>query len=88
MQPSIPETWKKETSSLMVATPSSRTPFVVTVNSLTEGFNFIGTGVSGGEEGAPERPIYHARWPEEAYELVAPILTKIAAVAEDGEPLL
>ena len=49
------------------------------------GINFIGTGVSGGEEGA-ERTIYHAWWTKEAYELVAPILEKISAKAEDGEP--
>ncbi len=36
--------------------------------------------------GGAERAVHHAWWPEEAYELVAPILTKIAAVAEDGEP--
>lgn len=33
-----------------------------------------------------ERTFHHARGQKEAYELVAPILTKIAAVAEDGEP--
>ncbi len=51
-----------------------------------EGFNFIGTGVSGGEEGALKGPSIMPGGQKEAYELVAPILTKIAAVAEDGEP--
>ena len=50
-----------------------------------EGFNFIGTGVSGGE-GVFERAFHHAGGQKEAYELVAPILKQIAAVAEDGEP--
>lgn len=49
------------------------------------GFNFIGTGVSGGEEGALKGPSIMPGGQKEAYELVAPILKKIAAVAE-GEP--
>lgn len=51
-----------------------------------DGFNFIGTGVSGGEEGALKGPSIMPGGQKHAYELVAPILTKIAAVAEDGEP--
>lgn len=51
-----------------------------------EGFNFIGTGVSGGEEGALKGPSIMPGGQKHAYELVAPILTRIAAVAEDGEP--
>jgi len=51
-----------------------------------EGFNFIGTGVSGGEEGALKGPSIMPGGQKEAYELVAPILKQIAAVAEDGEP--
>ncbi|OTQ57368.1 NADP-dependent phosphogluconate dehydrogenase [Gilliamella sp. A7] len=50
-----------------------------------EGFNFIGTGVSGGEEGALKGPSIMPGGQKEAYELVAPILEKIAAKA-DGEP--
>lgn len=50
-----------------------------------EGFNFIGTGVSGGEEGALKGPSIMPGGQKHAYELVAPILEKIAAVAEDGE---
>lgn len=49
------------------------------------GFNFIGTGVSGGEEGALKGPSIMPGGQKEAYQLVAPILEKIAAVAE-GEP--
>lgn len=51
-----------------------------------EGFNFIGTGVSGGEEGALKGPSIMPGGQKEAYDLVAPILEQIAAVAEDGEP--
>ncbi|MGX7419692.1 NADP-dependent phosphogluconate dehydrogenase [Carnobacterium gallinarum] len=53
------------------------------------GINFIGTGVSGGEEGALKGPAIMPGGQKEAYELVAPILEKIAAVAkEDGEPCI
>ena len=50
-----------------------------------KGFNFIGTGASGGEEGALKGPSIMPGGQKEAYELVAPILNKIAARAEDGE---
>ncbi|WP_058962028.1 NADP-dependent phosphogluconate dehydrogenase [Type-E symbiont of Plautia stali] len=50
-----------------------------------QGFNFIGTGVSGGEEGALKGPSIMPGGQKEAYELVAPIFDKIAARAEDGE---
>lgn len=50
-----------------------------------EGFNFIGTGVSGGEEGALKGPSIMPGGQRRAYDLVAPILQEIAAVA-DGEP--
>lgn len=47
-----------------------------------QGFNFIGTGVSGGEEGALKGPSIMPGGQKEAYELVAPILNEIAARAE------
>ncbi len=47
-----------------------------------QGFNFIGTGVSGGEEGALKGPSIMPGGQKEAYQLVAPILDKIAARAE------
>ena len=51
------------------------------------GINFIGTGVSGGEEGALKGPAIMPGGQKEAYDLVAPILEKIAAKAPaDGEP--
>ncbi len=51
-----------------------------------EGFNFIGTGVSGGEEGALRGPSIMPGGQREAYDALAPILRSIAAKAEDGEP--
>lgn len=51
------------------------------------GINFIGTGVSGGEEGALKGPSIMPGGQKEAYELVAPILEQISAKAEeDGKP--
>ncbi|ADJ78849.1 NADP-dependent phosphogluconate dehydrogenase [Lactobacillus salivarius] len=49
------------------------------------GINFIGMGVSGGEKGALEGPSLMPGGQKEAYDLVEPILKKIAAKAEDGE---
>lgn len=43
------------------------------------GINFIGTGVSGGEEGALKGPSIMPGGQKEAYELVAPIFKEIAA---------
>ena len=54
--------------------------------SLAErGLLFIGTGVSGGEEGALKGPSIMPGGQPEAYALVAPVFTKIAAQV-DGEP--
>ena len=50
------------------------------------GLHFIGTGVSGGEEGALKGPSIMPGGQKEAYDLVDPILTEIAAKAPDGEP--
>jgi 6-phosphogluconate dehydrogenase len=49
------------------------------------GFRFIGAGVSGGEEGALEGPSIMPGGAPEGYDIVAPILTQIAAQV-DGEP--
>ncbi len=51
-----------------------------------EGFNFIGTGVSGGEEGALWGPAIMPGGQREAWEATAPIFRAIAAKAEDGQP--
>ncbi len=54
---------------------------------LTEkGILFIGTGVSGGEEGALKGPAIMPGGQKEAYQLVEKILSDISAKAGDGEP--
>ncbi|MUG64737.1 phosphogluconate dehydrogenase (NADP(+)-dependent, decarboxylating) [Paenibacillus sp. 7541] len=47
------------------------------------GFNFIGAGVSGGEEGALKGPSIMPGGQESAYKLVEPILTAISAKVND-----
>jgi 6-phosphogluconate dehydrogenase len=51
-----------------------------------DGLNFIGCGISGGEEGALHGPSIMPGGPHEAYARVEPILTEIAARAPDGTP--
>ena len=51
-----------------------------------EGLNFIGAGVSGGEEGAKWGPAIMPGGQRQAWEAVAPILYAIAAKANDGQP--
>ncbi|MGX7349206.1 NADP-dependent phosphogluconate dehydrogenase [Dolosicoccus paucivorans] len=48
--------------------------------------HFIGTGVSGGEEGALKGPAIMPGGPKEAYDLVEDLLVAISAKAKDGEP--
>lgn len=48
------------------------------------GLRYVGMGVSGGEEGARHGPSIMPGGEPEAYELLAPILTKIAAQVDDG----
>jgi len=52
----------------------------------SKNLNYIGTGVSGGEEGALWGPAIMPGGQEEAYRAVEPIFKAIAAKAEDGEP--
>lgn len=49
------------------------------------GLNFVGTGISGGEEGALTGPSIMPGGSVEAYKTLGPILRSIAAIAE-GEP--
>jgi 6-phosphogluconate dehydrogenase len=49
-----------------------------------EGFNFIGSGISGGEEGALKGPSIMPGGPKKAYEVFEPILLKIAAQTDSG----
>ncbi|MGA2263770.1 MAG: NADP-dependent phosphogluconate dehydrogenase, partial [Acidobacteriota bacterium] len=51
-----------------------------------EGFQYVGIGVSGGEEGALWGPSIMPGGQREAWEALAPILRAIAAKADDGEP--
>jgi 6-phosphogluconate dehydrogenase len=48
------------------------------------GIQYVGMGVSGGEEGARHGPSLMPGGPREAYEALAPILTRIAAQVDDG----
>ncbi len=50
-----------------------------------KGINFVGAGISGGEEGALKGPSIMPGGSAEAYKTLGPILASIAAVAE-GEP--
>lgn len=50
-----------------------------------KGINFVGAGISGGEEGALKGPSIMPGGTKEAYKTLGPILESIAAVAE-GEP--
>jgi 6-phosphogluconate dehydrogenase len=52
----------------------------------SKGFNFIGAGVSGGEEGALWGPSLMPGGQRQAWEATAPIFRAIAAKAEDGAP--
>jgi 6-phosphogluconate dehydrogenase len=49
------------------------------------GVHFLGTGISGGEEGALNGPSIMPGGPREAYDRVAPVLARIAAQVE-GTP--
>ncbi|WP_236537878.1 NADP-dependent phosphogluconate dehydrogenase [Spiractinospora alimapuensis] len=54
---------------------------------LTErGLHFVGTGISGGEEGALNGPSIMPGGSPEAYASLAPMLEDIAAKADDGQP--
>lgn len=51
-----------------------------------DGLNFVGAGVSGGEEGAKWGPSIMPGGQREAWDALAPILYAIAAKAADGQP--
>ncbi|MDO4642746.1 MAG: decarboxylating NADP(+)-dependent phosphogluconate dehydrogenase [Cardiobacteriaceae bacterium] len=57
-----------------------------TVALREKGIRYIGTGVSGGEEGARHGPSIMPGGNEEAWPYVKPILQAIAAKTSDGEP--
>jgi 6-phosphogluconate dehydrogenase len=51
-----------------------------------DGFNFVGMGVSGGEEGALWGPSMMPGGQRDAYDALAPVLLAMAARADDGVP--
>ncbi|MFD0419305.1 NADP-dependent phosphogluconate dehydrogenase [Streptomyces sp. NPDC127108] len=51
-----------------------------------QGIHFVGTGVSGGEEGALNGPSIMPGGSKESYEALGPMLEKISAKAADGSP--
>ncbi|MFI2312456.1 6-phosphogluconate dehydrogenase [Streptomyces sp. CB00072] len=51
-----------------------------------QGIHFVGTGISGGEEGALEGPSIMPGGSKESYESLGPMLEKISAKAKDGAP--
>ncbi|WP_428950748.1 NADP-dependent phosphogluconate dehydrogenase [Streptomyces sp. cg35] len=51
-----------------------------------QGIHFVGTGVSGGEEGALHGPSIMPGGSVESYESLGPMLEKISAKAKDGAP--
>lgn len=53
---------------------------------MPQGITWLGCGISGGEEGALKGPSLMPSGNPEAYQLMAPILDKIAAKASDGTP--
>jgi len=87
MQSSIPSCpfLNRETSSSTGATPSSFTPNGAPKALGEKGLLYIGTGVSGGEEGARKGPAIMPGGPVESWELVKPIFEAIAAKV-NGEP--
>lgn len=49
-----------------------------------KGIQFVGMGISGGEEGARNGPSLMPGGPRAAYDLLEPILSKCAAQVDDG----
>ncbi|MEL5955038.1 NADP-dependent phosphogluconate dehydrogenase [Streptomyces sp. CLV115] len=51
-----------------------------------QGIHFVGTGISGGEEGALDGPSIMPGGSKESYDSLGPMLEKISAKAKDGAP--
>ncbi|WP_405667269.1 NADP-dependent phosphogluconate dehydrogenase [Streptomyces sp. NBC_01166] len=51
-----------------------------------QGIHFVGTGISGGEEGALDGPSIMPGGSKESYDSLGPMLEKISAKAKDGTP--
>ncbi|MEK8169587.1 NAD(P)-binding domain-containing protein [Streptomyces sp. M19] len=68
------------------ATPTSWTPGAA--RQLRErGIHFVGTGISGGEEGALNGPSIMPGGSVESYKSLGPLLEDISAKAADGTPV-
>ena len=67
------------TSSSTAATPTTPTPNAARSTSRSKGLLYIGTGVSGGEEGALKGPSMMPGGSDDAWPLVKPIFQAIAA---------
>ena len=76
---------RKATSSSTAAIRSSPTPRGATRLAKKKKIRFVGMGVSGGEEGALEGPSMMPGGDREAWDRIAPMLTKMAAQV-DGVP--
>ena len=76
----------RATSSLTAATRSSRTRSAARNTSRAKGLLYIGTGVSGGEEGARHGPSIMPGGSPAAWPHVKDIFQKIAAKVDDGSP--
>ena len=77
---------KRATSSSTAATRFSPTPTAAPKTSRAKGILFIGTGVSGGEEGARHGPSIMPGGNPAAWPHVKEIFQAIAAKVEDGTP--
>ena len=77
--------WSRATSSSTAATRTSPTPAAARRRCASTGLHFVGTGVSGGEEGALHGPSIMPGGSAESYEALGPMLEEIAAQV-DGEP--
>ncbi len=77
--------WRRATSSSTAATPTSPTPADARRQLRERGLHFVGTGVSGGEEGALHGPSIMPGGSAESYEALGPMLEEISAQV-DGVP--
>ena len=79
-------TWSRATSSSTAATRTSRTPSAGPSALAEKGILYIGTGVSGGEEGARHGPSIMPGGNPAAWPHVKAIFQAIAAKVDDGTP--
>ncbi len=78
--------WTRATSSSTAATPTTTTPSGAPKYVESKGLLYIGTGVSGGEEGARKGPSIMPGGSPAAWPHVKPIFQAVSAKVEDGSP--